>query len=258
MIHIPQNLKKVFQDTDFSLAEQQVIMLLIQKKILTIQEITKELKLPRSSVQLACENLLESGVCKVEKKNNRRLFYIEHPKDIQNFLVFSEKKLHQKKLVLDLAIPDLMDIYTQYKDIELIDIEKLEGSEGFVEVFKRGLDQKTGGEILRLTGDEKKFTVARDSLKKNREERVKRKIFSRILSPFSDNIEFEKRDALLKFREIRFLPAELYNPDVNIAVWDNNTAITVWDAGLHTVIIKNKAITNFYKQVFEILWTMAK
>jgi predicted transcriptional regulator len=258
MIHISQNIKKTLKESDFSLAEQQVIVLLIQKKLLTIQEITQELKLPRSSVQLACESLLETGVCKVEKKGTRRLFYIEHPKDVRNFLTFSEKKLEQKKLALDLIVPELLNIYTQHKDIELIDIERLEGPEGFIEVFNRGLEQPKNGEILRFGGDEKRFTVARDILKKNREERVKKKIFVRMIVPFSESLEFEKIDALSKFREIRSLPIELYNPDVNISLWGDTTAITIWDAGLHTIIIKNKAVNNFYRQIFELLWGIAK
>jgi hypothetical protein len=59
-------------------------------------------------------------------------------------------------------------------------------------------------------------------------------------------------------RDVRILPKEIYNTNVQVSIWSENVSITVWDKGLHSVIIRNKAFSEFAKQMFEIAWNQAK
>ena len=112
--------------------------------------------------------------------------------------------------------------------------------------------------MIRFGGDPALFTVARGKLKEYREKRIQKKIFARILMPRSELAKQEVEEAAFKMREVRMLDKKLYDPKINASVWGETTAITVWDKGLHSVIIRNKAIAGFMRDLFEIAWNGAK
>lgn len=258
MLEIPQEIKQTFKDIGLDRAESQVCMLLLNKNMLGIAEITNELKLPRSSVHLACEHLLERGVLKVSTTGKRRNFYIEHPKAIKNFLSFEENKIDIKKASLENLIPRLVSLFPRATGAEPIEVEYLQGEDGFVETFYRSLKAPKDSEIVRFGGDPAFFTVARDRLLKYREERMKKKIYVRMLHPKTSSSDEEQKDARFKMREVKFLPKEIFDPSVNVSVWQDKVSITVWDAGLHSSIISNKAFADFMRSLFEVCWMQAK
>lgn len=258
MIEIPQEIKKVLKEIGLDRTESQVYIILVKKGLLSIQDITNELKLPRSSVHLACEDLVNKGVIKITNTGKRRTFYIEHPKDIENFLLQQEKNISSKKIALEEILPRLVATYSTAKESEPIEIEELRGEDGFVEIFYKSLNQPKNSEVLRFGSDPTVFTVARDRLVEYREERMKKKIYTRLLLTESEYSKEEIKDARFKMREVRILPKEVYNPNTQTSIWADNVTITIWDKGLHSVIIKNKAIAEFMKQMFEIAWKQAR
>lgn len=258
MIEIPREIRKTLSDIGLDRAQSQVYMLLLKKGLMGIQDITNELKLPRSSVHLACEGLLAKGVAKIKISGRRRSFYVENPKDIENFVTHEENELKTRKLALNSILPRLNALYAVAQESEPIDIEELDGEDGFVETFNQSLNQGKNSEVLRFGGDPALFTIARDRLAKYREARVKKNIYTRMLQPKSHLSEGEIKDARFKNREVRILEKEIYDPKVQASVWGDSMAITVWDKGLHSVIIRNKAIAGFMKQLFEIAWKEAE
>ncbi len=258
MIDIPQNIKEIFKEINLDFAEQQAYMALLEQGLLTIAEIATATKIPRSSIHLACENLLTRGVIKVSVSGKRRHFYLEHPEHLKNYVTFEENKLTQQKISLDTILPKLTTLYAKNQGSEPIDIELLQGEDGLVESYYRSLNQPKHNEVLRMVGDPTYFVIGRDRLKKYREDRMKKKIFTRMLQPESPHAEFEVKDAKLKMRDVRILPKELYYPNVQASVWQDSVAITVWDKGLHTAIIRNHSIAQFMKMMFEVAWVQAK
>jgi predicted DNA-binding transcriptional regulator len=257
MLEIPAQIKDALRSIGLDRTETQIYVLLLKKNLLSVAEITKELKLPRSSVHLACENLLKNGVVKVTVTGKRRSFYIDNPKAAENYIVNKQNELESQRLSFQSALPGLTALFAIAQESEPIDIEELQGEDGFVDIFYRSLNQDKGGEILRFGGDPALFTVGRDRLKKYRESRMKKKIYTRILMPRSDLAKLEIEDAKFKMREVKILEKEIYNPKINASIWKDTVAITIWDKGLHSIIIRNKAIYEFMKQMFEILWKTA-
>lgn len=258
MIEIKQEIKEILKNIGLDRAESQVCILLLEKNLQSIGEISKHIKLPRSSVHLACENLLTKGVLKISITGKRRNFYIENPKAILNFIEKEENILQAKKIQLNNILPKLISMFAQSQDSEPIDIEELKGEDGFVETFYKSLNQPKGSEVLRFGGDPELFTIERDKLKKYREDRMKKKIFTKLLQPKYEHSDFEIEDSKFKMREVRVLDKSIYNPKLNASIWQEYTAITIWDKGLHSVIIRNKAIADFMKQMFEIAWEKGK
>ena len=258
MIEIPQNIKHALREVGFDMAQTQTVFYLFQSGVSSIADIALGTGLPRSTIHLAVEELIERGVLGTTISGKRRMVYIENPEKIKKFVEHEEIVTRTKMGQLELLLPQLRSFFTLRGDSEKIDIEHLEGEDGFVKVFYKSLEQPKGGTVSRFGGDPEKFTVARDRLKNYRELRIKHKIGARILLPESPVTEEEKREALSKFREVRSLPRDQYNPNLQISIWNNSVAITIWDQGLHSIVITNKSIYEFMKMMFEMAWNQAK
>lgn len=258
MLEIPQSTKQSLKNIGLDSAQIQAVFFLLGHGLSTIADIAVGVKLPRSTIHLAVESLLERGVLGVTASGKRRMFYIENPEKIKKFLEHDQLETQKKLSELELLMPELRGFFALQGDAEKIDVEHLSGEDGFVEVFYRSLDQDKNGEVVRFSGEAEKFTVARERLKGYRELRMKKKITARLLMTDSPQIEFEKQEAKLKFREVRSLPREVFNPNLQISIWTSHVAITVWDQGLYSVIITNKSIAEFMKMMFELAWAQAK
>ena len=258
MLEIPQEINKTLREIGLDRTESQVYFLLLKKGILNIQDITNHLKLPRSSVHLACENLLLRNVIKFSMIGKRRNFYVEKPKDINNFISYEENIINSNKLAISSILPKLNTIYITSQEIEPIDIEELKGEEGFIKTFYNSLNQPPNSETLRIGGSPSAFIVGREQLKKYSRERMKRKIYTRLLIPDSEFSKTEIKEAKFKMRRVGILDKDIFDPKIQMSIWQENTAITVWDKGLHSIIIKNKSIADTFRQLFEIAWSQAK
>ena len=55
-------------------------------------------------------------------------------------------------------------------------------------------------------------------------------------------------------REVRILNKEIFDPKIQMSIWQENIAFTIWDKGFHSIIIKNKSISDALKQLYKIAW----
>ena len=258
MIEIPKEIHEKLKDIGLDRTESQVYFLLLKTGIMGIQDITEQLKLPRSSVHLACENLLTRNVLKLSIIGKRRRFYVENPKDIENFIKHKQNIIDLNRLSILSILPKLNTIFITSQNIEPITIEELKGEDGFVETYYRSLNQPPNSETLRIGGDPSLFVVGRDKLQEYSVKRRKNKIYTNLLLPDYRFSNEELKDAKFKMREVRVLKKELFNPKSQLSIWQDNTALTVWDKGLHSVIIKNKAIADTLKQLYKLAWNQAE
>lgn len=259
MIKIPKTIKENLKSLGFDRTEQQIIFFFLQaKKASSIADIVKVSGLPRSSIHLSVEKLLERNVLSATRIGKRRAIFLEKPERITEFIEYENQLITQKMKKMQQVLPELRSLFSMSGEVEKIDVEFLEGEDGFVEAFYRSLDQKKGGEVLRFSGPTEHFTKARHRLKEYGEQRRKKDIFSRLLLTESPYSEEEIKEARRKKRETRVLPKEIFNPHTHVSIWNNHVCFTVWDNGLHSIIITNKSIYEFIKTLFELAWNQAK
>lgn len=258
MIEIPQKLKDSLKEVGFDFAEQQSIFYLFKHGLSNIADIVKGVALPRSTIHLAVEKLIERGVLATTTLGKRRMVYIEKPEKIKKFVEHEQSITNKKMAEVELILPELRTFFALRGNSEQIDIQHLEGEDGFVETFFKSLEQDKNGEVLRFSGATETFTVARDRLKGYGVLRRKKNINARMIIPESPMAEDEKNEARVKLRETRILPASIFNPNLHITIWPNHVSITIWDQGLHSIVITNKSISEFMKMMFEIAWMQAK
>lgn len=257
MIEIPQGIKKTLKNIGLDTAEQQVIFHLFKNGVSKIADISYDVKLPRTTIHLAVENLINKKVLGVTIIGKRRMVYIEKPEKIHKIIESEQEKVNKKISELESIMPELRNFFAIRGESEQIDVEYLEGEDGFVEVFFRSLEQDKGGEVLRIQGDTETFTVARDRLKNYGPARRKKGIFARNLMTESPMSQDEIKESQFKLRETRVLPKSILNPNLHFTIWKNHVSFTIWDRGLRSVIITNKSIYNFMKMMFEIVWAQA-
>lgn len=258
MLTITQEISQKLKQIGFDTAQQQVIFYLFQSGASTVADISKGVKLPRSTIHLAVESLVKQGVIQTSQAGKRRVVYIEKPEKIRKIIENKQKEVDDKQEILESILPNLRTLFTLRGEGEKIDIEHFEGESGFVETFWRSLDQTKGGEVLRISGDTETFTVGREKLKQYGEARRKKKILARHIITESPLADEELQEAPLKQRAVRVISKNLINPKVHIAIWKNHVSFTVWDTNLHSIIITNPSIYAFMKSVFEILWLQGR
>ncbi len=254
MLEIPQEINKTLREIGLDRTETQVYFLLLKNVSMGIQEITDILKLPRSSVNLACKNLEKRNVLKTSFSGKRVSFYLEKPSDINNYINFEEDIINSNKLAVKSIISKINNICAISQGNEPIEIEELQGEEGFIETYNRSLEQEKNGELLRIGGDTRKFIPQKEKLKDYNEKRKKKKIYTKLLLPDYELCLEEKEKAKFNMREVGILNKDIYDPKIQLSIWQDNTAMTVWDKGFHSIIIKNKAIADTLKQLFLIAW----
>jgi predicted transcriptional regulator len=257
MLEIPQEIKKTLQNIGLDTAEQQVVFYLFKQGLSAIADIASGVKLPRSTIHLAVENLLERKVLGVTILGKRRMLYIEKPEKLKKFVEYEQAEAQKKMTELESLLPELRTFFALRGNAEKIDVEFLEGEDGFIETFFRSLDQEKGGEVLRISGDTETFTVARERLKGYGVARRKKNITARHIITDSPMAEDEIIESRIKSRETRVIAKSILNPNLHMSIWKNHVTFTIWDEGLHSIIITNKSIYDFMKMMFEIAWSGA-
>lgn len=258
MIEIPQEIKRTLKEIGFDLAEQQIIFCLFKNGLSSVADISSMVKLPRSTIHLATESLIGKNVLATTTVGKRRLIYIEDPEKIKKFVEYEKVKADKKMAELESILPELRSFFAIRGENEKIDIEHLEGEAGFVETFYRSLNQDKYGEVLRIHGGEETFTVARSQLKEYGVIRRKKHILARHIISDSPMAKAEVSESFVKMRETRILPKSVIKPNLHLSIWKNHVSFTIWDKGLHSVIITNKSISDFMKMMFEVAWSQAK
>ncbi len=254
MLDIPVELKRNLREIGFDMNEQQVIFYLFKYGVSNIADIAKGVALPRSTIHMATEQLLERKVIASTIMGKRRMVYIEKPEKLKKYVEFEQAEAQKKLTKLESLLPELRTFFALRGESEKIDVEMLEGEDGFIETFFRSLDQDKGGEVMRISGDTETFTVARDRLKGYGVARRKKKIVARHIITESPMAEDELNESKIKGRETHVISKNILDPNLHLSIWKNHVSFTIWDEGLQSIIITNKSIYDFMKMMFEIAW----
>ena len=182
--------------------------------------------------------LAKKGLVGYILKNNRRLFQASNPERILEII-------KEKEDILSPIINNLKEKYSKTREKEETNFYK--GKEGLKTVFEDQLNYK---EILILGASPKAYEVLKFYFKWYDKARKQKKIKSRIIA--------QSRDVKkIPLAEIRYLPEKYSNP-VAVNIYGDKTAIILWAEKPIAIVIKDKAVSEGYKQYFELMWKIAK
>ncbi|MCR4285251.1 MAG: hypothetical protein NUV97_04400 [archaeon] len=201
-------------------------------------QIARKAGLHRRTVYDTTEMLINKGLIGYILQNNRRLFQAENPNRIL-------KILQEKQDILTPMISELQIKYSKTNEKKETNFYK--GKEGLKTVFEDQLNEK---EILILGANENASDVLQYYFKWYNEKRVARKIKTRIIAR-------SRKFSKMKNAEIRYLPGKYASP-LAINIYGDKTAIILWASQPLAIVIKNREISEEYKNYFELIWKMAK
>ncbi len=238
-------------------AEATVYAVLLTRPSMTIQEITNDTKLPRSTVVIAIQKLVRTGTIDEYAYGKRRNFAVSSIDTIDRYVIEDEKMIEARKAHFGQLLPDIRKLHFLAAS-QGMKVEMLKGKEDFKNLYNRTLQLKRGEEILRLNVDAEKFIFFRDFFSDYAKEKFKRKIKTRLIMPEGDKSrDVQKRDEQ-RFRETRYLPKKLYNPNASIMIWGSYVSLTAWDENLETIVVESRQLVDIFRSVFELLWQNAK
>jgi len=201
-------------------------------------QISRRAGLHRRTVYDTTEMLIKKGLIGYILKNNRRIFQASNPKRILEML-------QEKQNFLEPFIFELGQKFVKTQEKEETNFYK--GKEGLKTVFE---DQLNSKEILILGGSYKAYDVLRFYFKWYDKARKSKKINVRIIAQ-------DKRIKNIPLADIRYIP-EKYQNLVSVNIYGDKTAIILWAEKPLAIVIKNKEISEGYKNYFELLWKIAR
>tara|TARA_Y100000310_G_C20656854_1_gene802423 strand:- start:1129 stop:1824 length:696 start_codon:yes stop_codon:yes gene_type:complete len=201
-------------------------------------QISRKTGLHRRTVYDVTEMLIKKGLIGYILKNNRRLFQASNPERILEIL-------EEKQNLLQPLVDSLSEKFTKTKTKEETNFYK--GKEGLKNIFQ---DQLSYKEVLILGASSKAYEVLQFYFKWYDKARKEKRIKTRIIAQ-------DKKIKRIPLAEIKYLPEKYQNP-VSVNIYGDKTAIILWATEPVAILIKNKEITEGYKNYFELMWKIAK
>jgi len=205
-------------------------------------QISRKTGLHRRTVYDVTEMLIQKGLVGYILKNNRRIFEASSPEKFLDIIKEKENSIQD-------ILPEMLIHYNKTQEKQETNFYK--GKQGLKTIFEDQLKDNTK-EILILGASHLANEVFKFYLKWYNQKRVKQKIKMKII--FNET----KNKNKIPFSEIRYLPSKYASP-VAVNIYRDKVAIILWSKeNPLAILIKNKEISEGYKNYFEIMWKTAK
>jgi len=201
-------------------------------------QISRKTGLHRRTIYDTTEMLIKKGLVGYMLKNNRRVFQASNP-------IRLLEMIKEKENMLIPLVEKLSGKYAATKEKE--ETNFYTGKEGLKTIFE---DQLSSKEIIILGASMKAYEILQFYFKWYDKARKQKKIRAKIIAQ-------DKRIKNIPLSEIRYLP-EKYASPVSVNIYSDKTAIILWASQPIAILIKNKEISEGYKNYFSLLWKMAR
>ncbi len=222
---------------DFGLTpnEAKIYLALIDLGPSLAGRISRKTGIHRRNVYDSIERLIQKGLVGYIQQNNRNLFQASNPSKFLD--IIKEKE--------SLIIPVISELSMKYnKTCEKEETNFYKGKDGLRTVMEDQLNYK---EILIIGANPKAGEVVQFYFKWYNKTRMKKKIRLRIIT-------HEKWFERMKLSEVRYFPQK-YSSPLAINIYGDKTAIILWSkTSPLAIVIKNKEVTEGYRNYFELMW----
>jgi sugar-specific transcriptional regulator TrmB len=218
--------------------ESRIYVALVELGQTSAGKIASKTGIHRRNVYDALEILIKKGLISYTQKNNKKLYNASNPQRILD--IFQEKKN-----LLTPIIQKLNEKFMFTKEKEEINI--YQGKEALKGIFE---DQLNYPNIKIIGASPKAYDILQFYFKWYDKNRKQKKIFAEIIAQ-------NRKIKNLPFSEIRYIPKKYENP-LSVNLYGDKTCIIFWSSEPLAILIKNKEITDAYKNYFNILWKIAK
>ncbi|MBI5159065.1 hypothetical protein HY992_03010 [Candidatus Micrarchaeota archaeon] len=225
-------------------------MVLNEKGELTAGELAGIMNLIRTNAYDVLNDLVGRGIVAYTIRNDVKYFHAAEPEKLVDYLEARKRDLDDVRDEVERMLPQIKPAQSRFdKPV----IEVYEGKEGLKTILAMSVREslKTRKEILGISVQQQKCRdlagVCHIRWYKDRE---KHKIKSRYI------MSAEEKTIPVKHTRFKTLPKQAKNPN-EIFIFGNVTTQFFFVSGAFTaIVIKNKEITDKYRDYFEFLWKM--
>jgi sugar-specific transcriptional regulator TrmB len=233
------NINKSLQEIGLTGNESKVYEKLLKTGLVSANELSKKISMDRTLTYQILNNLIEKGLVKFVKKDNKKFFEATSPENLLN-------PIKEKEALAEDLIPLLNNIKTTKSTS--FEVNLYEGREGLKAFMKELLKHK---DACGFGGTGRAYNEFYESPRWVKEFE-KKKIKFRLIVPqeFKGHI-MEKA----KFMNIKYLNLK---SEATTTIVGDMVSIHLIKEKPHIVVIKNKEIAESYRNHFEVLWKQAK
>jgi sugar-specific transcriptional regulator TrmB len=210
--------------------------------------ISRKSGLHRRVVYDTTEMLIKKGLIGYILKNNIKLFQASSPERILEIIKEKEESINE-------ILPQMLLMYNKTKEKEETNFYK--GKNGLKTVFEDQLEEAKkdkNKEILILGASPLAYEMLEFYFHWFDKRRQENKIHTRII------FDSKKDDIIRKIplSKIKYLPQK-YSSPLAVNVYGDKVAIILWSKeNPFAIVIKNKEISQGYRNYFELMWKIAK
>jgi sugar-specific transcriptional regulator TrmB len=218
---------------------------LLRSKESTVIQLSKKTDIKRTSVYYCLDSLIKRGVVGMAIKNNKKLYYIENPKNSLNNII------KQQQSAVQALLPQIQDLYG--KGSGLPEIKIYYNSSGIRNIFDDVLTCKEKLARYYVSDISVDEILGESFLKSFVKKRVALGIKS--LSLRTDDYTPE-RETGYQLREIRKMPEGLSFSSY-MCIYDNKSVVILVKEKIGFIIESNE-FAEAQKAIFDTLWNISK
>jgi len=210
-----------------------------------VQDIARKANTYRTYTYEVLNSLKDKGLVNYVVKNGKQFYEVAHPERLLTLL-------KEKEAAINKIIPDLKELYKSA--IEKPSVEFYEGKEGLRTIMDDII--RTGQEILVYGSTTHQDQILNYYFPNYINRRIEAKIHTRVITEKSKKTIAMRKTEQKELRESKFLDNTNF-PTVTY-IYGNKVAILTLEKEIVGVILSNQSISTTQRQVFEILWNVAK
>ena len=238
------NIEKTLQELGLSDKESKTYLSALSLGKATISDLARKSALNRSTTYTIIDTLRDKGLLTTVIQGRKRLYVPAEPERLQDII-------ERKNELLGAILPRLKgmsNLPSQKPQVSFY-----EGEEGIVKAFLFDLNAK--GEILALGGENTFHEIIKRKVPDYVEQRIKRKIFIRIIAPDTEIMHQEKANQQKSFAIFKLIPQEKFPLGAFIEIYNDSVAIISAEKKI-ALIIENRDIAETLRLFFNLTWDL--
>jgi len=247
-----KNLENSLQQFGLHKNQVQVYVSLLHLGSATIQKITLNSKVKRTSVYKALDNLVLRGLVTFEMRDGHRTYFAENPNKALMAVREEQQEIIRKEKQLLALLPELSSFYNSIPSKPKIRF--FEGIDGLKQVYEETLLQKTGGEILTITPAGLLYKNFDSQWVTNYlARRIEKKIRARTIADDSIMARKHHLNDKKELRVSRLVPEKIFCFKNEINIFENKVAIISLREQIG-IVIDSVDVAQTQRAIFELAW----
>ncbi|MFT4311574.1 MAG: TrmB family transcriptional regulator [Candidatus Woesearchaeota archaeon] len=243
---------EVLEKLGLTESEIKIYLEILKRETTKAGELIKKLELSSSVAYASLEKLIKKGLITHFEKNNVKYFQAQTPELLLTYL--EEIKKEAKKTIEELKLLKK----PEYKENTAAIFEGFNGYKQAFNILLNEIDETEPVYTIGFSPINYAFTTLRNILRKVDNKRIQKKVWMKIILPLETKKTIGKDREKEPYTEVKYLSKEHLSP-ASLSIFKDYVIHWVWSEENTTAfLIKNKHVSQSFKNHFEALWKLSE